>query len=79
MWKGEPCPVHTFMRGSMPKVKTDDHGRLVLPDELLKRRHLPSNTEYWLDGREGDLIILHPCLPDARLCPVTAVCMVKLI
>ena len=53
------------MRETMPKVKADDRGRLVLPDEFLKRRHIPPNTEYWLNGREGDLI-LHPCLPDAR-------------
>ena len=49
----------------MPKVKSDDQGRLVLPDEFLKRRHLTSDAEYWLDGREDDLI-LHPCLPDVR-------------
>src|SRR4030042_5178759 len=58
-----PCP-HVY-EGTMPKVKADDQGRLVLPEEFLKRRHPPSNTEYWLNGREGDLI-LHPCLPDAR-------------
>ena len=49
----------------MPKVKADGQGRLVLPEEFLKRRHIPSNMEYWLDGREGDLI-LRPCLPDVR-------------
>ena len=49
----------------MPKVRTDDHGRLVLPEEFLKRRHISPSTEFWLNGREGDLI-LHPCLPDAR-------------
>jgi hypothetical protein len=37
---------------------------LILPDPFLKRRHISSTTEYWLDEREGDLV--HPCLPDAR-------------
>lgn len=49
----------------MAKVKTDEKGRLILPEAFLKRRHIPSETEYWLDEREGDLI-LHPCLPDIR-------------
>lgn len=49
----------------MPKVKTDDQGRLVLPEEFLKRRHISPDTEYWLNGREGDLI-LHPRVPDVR-------------
>ena len=50
---------------NMPKVKTDDQGRVALPEEFLKRRHISLHTEYWLDGREGDLILL-PRLPDAR-------------
>lgn len=49
----------------MPKVKADDQGRLILPDAFLQRRHISSSTEYWMDEREGDLI-LHPCLPDLR-------------
>jgi tungsten cofactor oxidoreducase radical SAM maturase len=49
----------------MSKVKTDEQGRLILPDPFLKRRHIFSTTEYWLDEREGDLI-LHPRLPDVR-------------
>ncbi len=49
----------------MPKVKTDGKGCLILPDVFFKRRHMPSDVEYWLDEREGDLV-LHPCLPDAR-------------
>ncbi len=49
----------------MPKVTADEKGRLVLPDDFLKRRHISPRAEYWLDEREGDLI-LHPCLPDAR-------------
>jgi len=44
---------------------TDDKGRLILPKEFLERRHISPNTEYWLDGREGDLILL-PRLPDVR-------------
>ena len=49
----------------MPKVSTDDKGRLILPNEFLERRHISPKTEYWLDGREGDLILL-PRLPDVR-------------
>ena len=49
----------------MSKVKADEQGRLILPDAFLQRRHISSAAEYWLDEREGDLI-LHPCLPDIR-------------
>jgi tungsten cofactor oxidoreducase radical SAM maturase len=49
----------------MPKVKTDEKGCLILPGTFFERRHMPSNIEYWLDEREGDLV-LHPILPDAR-------------
>jgi hypothetical protein len=49
----------------MPKVKTVEKGRLILPDAFFQRRHMPSNIEYWLDERESDLV-LHPCLLDAR-------------
>jgi len=49
----------------MPIVKNDEQGRLLLPEEFLQRRHIAAQTEYWLDEREGDLI-LHPRLPDIR-------------
>jgi tungsten cofactor oxidoreducase radical SAM maturase len=49
----------------MPKVKSDEKGCLILPEAFFQRRHMSSNIEYWLDEREGDLI-LHPCLPDTR-------------
>jgi len=49
----------------MSRVKTDEQGRLILPDAFLQRRHISSATQYWLDEREGDLI-LHPRLPDVR-------------
>jgi len=49
----------------MPKVKSDEKGCLILPEAFFQRRHMSSNIEYWLDEREGDLI-LHPCLPDVR-------------
>jgi len=49
----------------MPKVKADKGGYLVLPDEFLAGRHIQRDTEYWLDERDGD-VILHPCLPDIR-------------
>jgi tungsten cofactor oxidoreducase radical SAM maturase len=46
-------------------VKTDEQGRLILPGSFLQRRHISPDIEYWLDEREGDLI-LHPRLPDVR-------------
>ncbi len=49
----------------MPKVKTEEQRRLILPGSFLQRRHISPDTEYWLDEREGDLI-LHPRLPDVR-------------
>jgi len=49
----------------MSKVRTDEQGRLILPDAFLQRRHISSVAEYWLDERESDLI-LHPRLPDVR-------------
>lgn len=49
----------------MPKVVADEQGRLVLPADFLQRRHIPPDAAYWLDEREGDLI-LHSCAADAR-------------
>lgn len=49
----------------MPKIVTDDQGRLSLPDDFLRRRHAPTRAEYWLNEREGDLI-LHPRLPNTH-------------
>jgi hypothetical protein len=49
----------------MPKVKADDQGKLILPDAFLDRWHISSDTEYWLDEREGDLIF-HPDLSAPR-------------
>ena len=49
----------------MSKVKTDEQGRLIIPGAFFQRRHFSPNTEYWLDEREGDLI-LHSRLPDVR-------------
>ena len=49
----------------MARVTVDSKGRLRLPDDFLFRRHIASDTEYWLDQRDGDLI-LHPRLLDAR-------------
>jgi hypothetical protein len=36
----------------MPKIITDDQGRLALPDDFVRRRRLVANLEYWLDERE---------------------------
>ena len=49
----------------MPKVITDDRSRLILPEAVLQRQHISSQAEYWLEEREGDLI-LHPRRPDVR-------------
>ena len=49
----------------MPKIVSNGPGKLNLPEDFLQRRHLPANAEYWLNVREGDLI-LHPRLPNAR-------------
>jgi len=49
----------------MPKIITDDLGRLTLPNDFVQRRRLAPNLEYWLDEREGELV-LRPRLPDAR-------------
>ncbi|MCJ7529633.1 MAG: tungsten cofactor oxidoreductase radical SAM maturase [Anaerolineales bacterium] len=49
----------------MPKINSDEHGRLMLPQEFLIRRHMPTRAEYWLDESENDLI-LHPRLPNAH-------------
>jgi tungsten cofactor oxidoreducase radical SAM maturase len=50
---------------NMPKVKTDEQGRLTLPNAFSRRRHILPHAEYWLDEREGD-VILHSCLPDVQ-------------
>ncbi len=49
----------------MPKIVTDDQGRVALPEDFRQRRRLAAHAEYWLDEREGELI-LHPRVPDAR-------------
>jgi len=49
----------------MPKLRIDHDGRPVLPDPSTSWRHFEPNAEYWLDEREGD-IILHPRVPDVR-------------
>lgn len=49
----------------MPKVKSDNGNRLLLPEGFFNQRSISPDTEYWLDEREGDLI-LHPRIPNAR-------------
>jgi Fe-coproporphyrin III synthase len=49
----------------MPKVSSKNGNGINLPEDFMQRRKLPTDLEYWLDERDGDLI-LHPCLPDAR-------------
>ncbi len=36
---------------------------IILPADFLERRHIQPERDYWLDARNGELI-LHPCLPD---------------
>jgi tungsten cofactor oxidoreducase radical SAM maturase len=49
----------------MPKVTSRNGQGLILPQDFLKRRHLSENLEYWLDAREGELILL-PRIPDVN-------------
>ncbi|MCX7838065.1 MAG: tungsten cofactor oxidoreductase radical SAM maturase [Anaerolineae bacterium] len=49
----------------MTLAKTDSAGRLILDNAFLERRHIQLDAEYWLDERDGDLI-LHPRRPDVR-------------
>jgi len=49
----------------MPRTRIDSRGRLALPAAFRERRHIRPGTEYWLDEREGDLV-LHPRLPDVH-------------
>lgn len=49
----------------MPLVNMDAEGRLVLPADFRQRRHMAGENLFWVDERDGDLI-LHPRRPDAR-------------
>jgi tungsten cofactor oxidoreducase radical SAM maturase len=49
----------------MPKVSSKNGQGIILPADFLKRRHLSENLEYWLDAREGELILL-PRIPDVN-------------
>lgn len=49
----------------MAKIKPNEQGQFEIPLSFYQRRRLDPQTEFWLDEREGDLI-LHPKLPDAR-------------
>jgi tungsten cofactor oxidoreducase radical SAM maturase len=49
----------------MPKITSDNTGRIAFPSEFLQRRNMRADSAYWLDERDGDLI-LHRCLPDAQ-------------
>ena len=49
----------------MPETKLTSDGTLKVPADFLQRRHLPTQMDFWLDERDGD-IILHPRLPDIR-------------
>jgi len=59
----------------MPEVKVDSYGNLRLPKTFLQRRHSFPEGKYWLDERDGNLILhgevrgLHfPSCPDCDLC-----------
>ena len=62
----------------MPKIFADNDGNLILPKNFMERRLMRSCSEYWLDEREGDLI-LHPRIPNARKLYIepTTVCNLK--
>lgn len=49
----------------MPKISSDANGNLILPKSFLDRRQMNACSEYWLNEREGDLI-LHPRVPNVR-------------
>lgn len=49
----------------MPETKLLPDGTLKVPTDFLQRRHLPSQMDFWLDERDGD-IVLHPRLTDIR-------------
>ncbi|PKO14918.1 MAG: tungsten cofactor oxidoreductase radical SAM maturase [Chloroflexi bacterium HGW-Chloroflexi-10] len=49
----------------MKPLKPDSQNKIILPAEFLQRRHLDPQTDFWLNEREGDLI-LHPRLPDVH-------------
>jgi tungsten cofactor oxidoreducase radical SAM maturase len=49
----------------MPKLTPNAQGQFTLPNDFLNRRHIDPQATYWLDERDGDLI-LHPCRPDVR-------------
>ncbi len=49
----------------MAKIKPNEQGQIKIPLSFYQRRRLNPQTDFWLDEREGDLI-LHPRLPDAR-------------
>jgi tungsten cofactor oxidoreducase radical SAM maturase len=49
----------------MAKLTPNNQGKIEIPSAFYQRRRLDPKTEFWLDEREGDLI-LHPRLPDAK-------------
>lgn len=49
----------------MPKIIANSKGQFTIPEDFLLRRRLEPQAEYWLDERDGDLI-LHFSLPDAK-------------
>lgn len=49
----------------MTDITPNSNGEILIPDGFLERRRLDPQTQFWLDEREGDLI-LYPRVPDAR-------------
>jgi tungsten cofactor oxidoreducase radical SAM maturase len=49
----------------MPKASLDEQCRLILPDVVIERQRVSPGAEFWLEEREGNLI-LHPRRPDIR-------------
>ncbi len=49
----------------MAKLTPNDQGKIEIPPSFYQRRRLDPKTAFWLNEREGDLI-LHPRFPDAK-------------
>lgn len=62
----------------MSKAVLHDTNKLVLPDDFLRRNQLPENQEWWVNQRDGSVILL-PRVPDLRKLYVepTTLCNLK--
>ena len=49
----------------MSKAILDKNNKLILPDDFLRRNHLLKDQEWWVNQRDGSVILL-PRVPDLR-------------